>query len=351
MGSFRRAVVRTGLETLYFSGAHVLMRPFVGGMGVILTLHHVRPPRPDPFQPNRLLEVSPRFFARTVRRLKAHYDLVSLDEMHRRVVEGDCKRRFACLTFDDGYRDVMKYAWPVLREHDVPFALYVATSFPDRLGVLWWLGLEAVIARNARIGLVMNGEDRHFDCATVEEKRHLFDGLYWWLRSLETYDELVHAIRDLCARYQVDLAEICARQCMSWEELGQMAEDPRVTIAAHTVNHPMLSKVPEKAARAEMEMSRSVIEAALGVRPAHLSYPVGDPTSVGPREYRIAGELGFKTAVTTNPGMLFSAHAQHLTALPRVSLNGEFQQRRYVKVLMSGAATALWNGFRRVKAA
>ena len=98
-------------------------------------------------------------------------------------------------------------------------------------------------------------------------------------------------------------------------------------------------------------MSRAVLEAALGKRPAHLAYPVGDPTSAGPREFRIAAELGFKTAVTTRPGVLFKAHRDHLTALPRISVNGDFQQQRYLKVLMSGAATAMWNGFRRVNAA
>jgi peptidoglycan/xylan/chitin deacetylase (PgdA/CDA1 family) len=114
----------------------------------------------------------------------------------------------------------------------------------------------------------------------------------------------------------------------------------------------MLKKVPsDDTVRAEMEMSRAVLEAALGQRPEHLAYPVGDPTSAGPREFRIAHELGFKTAVTTRPGVLFKVHAEHLTALPRISVNGEFQRQRYLKVLMSGAATAMWNGFRRVNAA
>jgi hypothetical protein len=56
LASLKQNAIRTGLEALYFSGAHKLMRPFVGGMGTILTLHHVRPARPDRFQPNRLLE-------------------------------------------------------------------------------------------------------------------------------------------------------------------------------------------------------------------------------------------------------------------------------------------------------
>ena len=77
----------------------------------------------------------------------------------------------------------------------------------------------------------------------------------------------------------------------------------------------------------------------------------GDPTSAGPREFRIAAELGFKTAVTTRPGVVFKAHREHLTALPRISVNGDYQNQRHLKVLMSGAATAMWNGFKRVNAA
>ena len=99
-------------------------------------------------------------------------------------------------------------------------------------------------------------------------------------------------------------------------------------------------------------MSRSIIEAGLGIRPDHLSFiPVGDRTSAGPREFEIAAELGFKTAVTTRPGVLFADHVEHLTALPRISLNGEYQRLRYVRVLLSGSATAMWSGFRRLDAA
>ena len=126
--------------------------------------------------------------------------------------------------------------------------------------------------------------------------------------------------------------------------------DPLVTIGAHTVNHLMLAKLPKKAVRSEMDLSRSVIEAALGVRPAASVLSVGDATSAGPREFAIAAELGFKTAVTTRPGVLFPLARGHLTALPRISVNGEYQQMRYVRVLLSGAATAMWNGFRRVEA-
>jgi peptidoglycan/xylan/chitin deacetylase (PgdA/CDA1 family) len=272
--------------------------------------------------------------------------------MHRRFVAGDFKRRFVCITFDDGYKDVMRWAWPLLKQYEAPFALYIPTSFPDRLGELWWLGLEAVIAQNDQIGMTINGEQRFFECKSTSAKRELYDGLYGYLRSMKIDDEVRRTVRDLCACYKVDMAALCRELCMDWDELSQMASDPLCTIGAHTVNHPMLKKVKDDAAvRAEMEQSRAVLHAALGVRPEHLSYPVGDPTSAGPREFRIAAELGFRTAVTTRPGVLFRIHREHLMALPRISVNGEFQQQRYLKVLMSGVGTAFWNGFRRVNAA
>jgi peptidoglycan/xylan/chitin deacetylase (PgdA/CDA1 family) len=158
-------------------------------------------------------------------------------------------------------------------------------------------------------------------------------------------------VRNLAAFYHVDIAAFCDELCMTWAEIAELASDPLVTIGAHTVNHSFLAKLSKQAVRSEMELSVSVIEAALSVRPQHLSYPYGDRSSAGAREFAIAAELGFKTAVTTRPGVLFPQHKQRLTALPRLSLNGDYQRIRYLRVLLSGSATAMWNGFRRLDAA
>jgi peptidoglycan/xylan/chitin deacetylase (PgdA/CDA1 family) len=321
---------------------------------MILALHHVRPPAPraEQFRPNRHLEVTPDFLDRLIRRLKrARLDFVSLDEMHRRLAAGDRGRRFVCLTFDDGYRDTRRFAYPILKRYQVPFAVYVATSFPDRMGELWWLALEAVIAANSRIGVVMNGRDVWLNCSEAETKQRAFGYLMRHLRRLATQAQVLDFVRDLAIRHGVDTAAFCDELCMTWQEIAELAADPLVTIGAHTVNHVILTKVDERTVRSELAMSRAVIEAALGVQPQHLAYPVGDRRAAGPREFKIAAELGFKTAVTTRPGVLFPRHREHLTALPRLSLNGEFARLRHARVLISGAGTALANGFRRVNAA
>ena len=82
----------------------------------------------------------------------------------------------------------------------------------------------------------------------------------------------------------------------------------------------------------------------------HLAYPYGDRLAAAGVKSRWR-TAGFNTAVTTRPGMMFAENAEYLTALPRVSLNGNYQDERILPVLTSGAATAMWNGFRRVDAA
>ena len=188
------------------------------------------------------------------------------------------------------------------------------------------------------------------DCATVAA-REAFDTIYWWLRGRETESELREAVHELAARHAVSVTGFCDELCMTWDELKSLAADPLVPIGAHTVHHVILKKVPDNVVAAEMRMSRAAIEATLGVRPHHFAYPVGDATSAGPREFALAAGLGFRTGVTTRPGVLFPEHRDHLTALPRISVNGQFQRLRYLRVLLSGTATALWGGLRRVDAA
>jgi peptidoglycan/xylan/chitin deacetylase (PgdA/CDA1 family) len=337
MAGLKYAAYRAALEGIYLTGAHRVLRPVFGGIGAILTFHRVQPATGAAFQPNEILEVEVAFLDRLVQHLRSQgLDLISMDEVRRRLVEQDFSRKFVAFTFDDGYRDNMEYAWPVLRHHEVPFALYIATSFPDRLGELWWVALERVIAKVDRIAVEMDGVTRFISCSGVSAKCKAFEDIYWWLRGMSDEMQLRRAIRDICARYGVDIKGPCIDLCMDWAEIARMAEDPLCTIGAHTINHVFLNKVSAETARTEMARSAEVIEAALGKRPMHFAYPYGEGRSVGTREFNIASELGFHTAVTTRPSVLQPRHRDALTSLPRISVNGEFQSMRYVDVLLSG---------------
>jgi peptidoglycan/xylan/chitin deacetylase (PgdA/CDA1 family) len=352
MKQLRNSIIRAGLGALYLTGAHHLLRPMFAGVGVIFMLHHVRPRRDDLFQPNYHLEITPDFLRTTLAYLRANdIDVVTIDELRQRLIERNFSRRVACFTFDDGYRDNRDFALPAMQEFAAPFTVYVASDFAQGVGRLWWVALERVLAKADSIEAPIDGVATRINTDTLAAKKAAFIWLHDWLRSLPGEQDIRREMSALCARHGVGESSISGELCLSWDELKRFADDPLVTIGAHTISHCNLAKQSETAAEHEMAAGRARIEDALQ-RPAfHLAYPYGDAIAAGAREFALARAVGFKTAVTTRPGMIFPENVDRMVALPRISLNGYYQDERYLSVLTSGAATAMWNRFRRIDAA
>lgn len=326
------------LELAYFSGRAWLKARQAGGAGVVLRFERVRPTRSARFQPLRSREITPKFLERTIRALKRwNYDIVSMDEVCRRAVTLASPRRFACLTFDGGYKDVMSSAYPVLSRHDVPFTVYLPTGFPDGLIEAWWLALEQVIARENRLSLVMDRKEQHFNIANVSEKVQLYEFLEGWMRSLQPPD-LSFAINDLCKRYSVDLAALSREASMDWDDLTKLAADPNVTFGSATVNYPVLSNLGNAAALREMTMGRAVAEAAFQRDVKHFAYPFGDRAAWRRLHVVMAAEAGFTSAASALSGVVEAEGRINLHALPRVAWDGRTRSLRIMRVMLSGVA-------------
>lgn len=340
----------TALSVLHYSMVDRLLAPLTRGTGVIFMLHHVRPGVPNDFEPNRILTVTPDFLEGVISLVKAQgYDCVSLDEAAVRLSNGNSKRPFACFTLDDGYRDNAEFAYPIFKRHNVPFTIYVPSAFADGDGDLWWLTLEAAIAKASKISLDMSGSEHSFATETADAKTAAFEKIYWWLRSLPER-QARQEVAKLAASQGYDPSQRCRELVMSWDELRDLAADPLVTIGGHTVHHFALAKLSEAQARDEIRCGLKRIEQELCVTCRHFSFPYGDEGSAGSRDFRLAKEIGLLTAVTTRKGLLKRKHAGDLAALPRFSLNGDFQDLRYIKVILSGLPFALWNGLGWVRA-
>jgi peptidoglycan/xylan/chitin deacetylase (PgdA/CDA1 family) len=326
------------LELAYFSGRAWWGEIENGGAGAILRFQRVRPQRRASFQPLKADEITPRFLDRTIRALKRwRYEIVGLDEVCRRAVTMPERRRFVCLSFDGANKDLITHAYPVLARHGVPFTVYVPTAFPDGVGEAWWLALEAIIAKEGRLSLMIEPHERRFSVRTVEEKYDVFAFLSGWLRLLAPA-ELSVAINDLCLRYGVDLRQLSRENSMDWADLATLAADPNVTFGSATMNYPVLSNLKDAVARREMIMGRTVAETAVRREVRHFGYPFGDRNSWRRAHVLMTEELGFASAVSTMPGIIEAEGRTNLHALPRISWDGRRHSLRAMRVLLSGIA-------------
>lgn len=335
------AVIRALFELMWLSKLPALLRTLSRSRGVIFTLHRVLPDRPAKFSPNAILQVEPDFLEYVIERVRdLGIDIVTLDEALERLAAARKGRPFVVLTFDDAYKDNLQYALPILRRQDAPFTLYVPTALVDGVGEPWWQAVEDIIARQDAIAMTVGGETDYVDTRTTRQKQAAFETLYWQMRTMPE-DQRVALVRKFATAYGYDLDQQCRDLIMDWPELRHFAGEPLCTIGAHTVHHYELAKLPLEQASTEMAQSAEILLAQFGQRPAHFSYPLGGPRSAGPREYDLAKQLGFRSAVTTRPGGLYRRHAAAPHALPRISLNGYFQARRYVDVYATGAIFSL----------
>ncbi|UCC26320.1 MAG: polysaccharide deacetylase family protein [Gemmatimonadales bacterium] len=335
------------LSGLYHTRSYRLLEPRTRGVGAIFTLHHVRPARPQSgFSPNRILEITPDFLIETIKLCqRTGHEFVSLDEARRRLLEGAEGPPFVSFTLDDGYADNYLHAFPIFREHGVPFTIYLCPGLMEERTRHWWLDLEDIVAANDLVEVEIDGVPHGYRCATDAEKRRSFETVYWALRRTP-HEGQMESLARLTERYLP--GPVTRPPMLSGEMVDEMRGSGLFTPGAHTMTHPALAKLGPEAMRAEMDRSREWVRERYGEIPRHVAYPYGDMGSAAKREFEAARELGFDTGVTTRKGVLYPEHGDHLQALPRISLNGDYQKAHYVELFLTGVAFWLQPGLPRL---
>lgn len=335
------------LNALYYSGVRSLAKPLVGGMGSILMLHHVCDDPEYRFFPNRHLYVSPTFLDELIEELSTEYEFISMDEVVERLENPNHNKQskpFLTITLDDGYADNIRHAAPIFRKHKTPYMIYIAPDLVNHTSKIWWDDLERIVGNTSdKISVEFPDGVREYRVETPADKNDTYERL---VKSLFfEVDELQQReiVSRLCATYGEDELGYVKEQIASWGQLKELSKDTLCTLGAHSMNHYLLSKLDDQTLRYEMEESRNVLERKIGSKVDHLAYPYGFQRAASQREFAMAKELGFRSAVTTRHGVLYEAHREHMTALPRVSINGNYQKISYMKSLLGGIPTRLEN--------
>ncbi|BBD37560.1 polysaccharide deacetylase family protein [Aminobacter sp. NyZ550] len=332
-----------------YGGLGALAKPLVGGVGVILMLHRVSALLDRPDGPNRHLTITPGFLDVLIGEMKRlGYAFVSMDEVVGRLSSGRTKGPFAALTADDAYRDNLIEALPVLESHGAPITIYVAPGLTSGAADLWWEVLDDIVEAGKPVTATVMGEQRTFECTTPRDRKGAFLELSDWLTSEVSEEDQRQVLRGLAEQVGVDASAPNRDLLMDWTEIRRAASHKLVTIGAHTVHHCNLKRLEAGKALREMHRSRSLIEAELGEAPQHFAYPYGYAAAAGMRETHLARQAGFVSAVTTRHGVLVPGHAAHMHALPRISVNGRYQDLASMRAMLSGATTLITNGGRKL---
>lgn len=331
----KQAAIVGGLEAISRLRADRLF-PHAGGRGLIFTLHHVRPAVRHAFTPNAHLEITPDYLetvAESVR--EAGLVPVRLEDLPERLADRNDNSRFVCFTLDDGYRDNALHAAPVFRRHGIPYTIFITPGFVNRSATLWWETAAALIGRVESLRMDLGSGDEVLPARTSRQKLHAFRKLCLAIAD-GPERELVTRLHRAALESGLDPREIVDRDLMDAADLQALARDPLVSFGGHTMTHRKLALLDGEDMRREIAQSVEIVSSLTGRPVTTFAYPYGTGCAAGEREFAAARAAGIRLAVTTRPGVLTDRTLDNPMAVPRVSLNGLYQRKRYVPALISG---------------
>lgn len=331
------AIPILAFRALAATGLHRLCSARWGGMGAILALHRVQSVT-SPFEftaaRNSITPANLRGIIALL--IERDYDFVTMSEAVERIrnfKEGG--RKFVALTFDDGFIDTYREALPICAAFGIPMTVYVMTGAIEGKTPMWWLGLDQVMTRCDRLAFRWYGEAMTFPLHDIAEKRRAHRALANWFAGLTPY-----ALQQACDRVGdasgIDFRALTAKFALSEAMIRDLAKSGHVELGAHTENHPVLSRLDAEAAANEIRDSGNRLSDIVAEPIRHFAYPYGSPDAAGPREFRLAKELGFASGVTTRMANVTARDQDRLHALPRLTINGLYQDAPIMDLMLSG---------------
>jgi peptidoglycan/xylan/chitin deacetylase (PgdA/CDA1 family) len=298
------------VDALVGFGVRILDRLDRGrpGLLAVLTYHRVDEPEGRPDLDPALISATPAEFARQMAILARRHRVVSLDDLRlamggRRILPP----RAVMVTFDDAYRDFAEHAWPVLRRLNLPVTLFVPTGFAaDPSRAFWWDRLHAALsAVDPAAAPAIGTPVGRLPLTGRAERRAAFDAMVAHCKA-RPHDEALALVDELTRSLGTPPARPAV---LGWDDLRTLAADG-VTVAAHTVEHPLLTRIGADRLARELSGALVDLERELGKPPpAAIAYPSGAYNSAVVTAARAAGYgLGF----TTRRGLVDVATADRL---------------------------------------
>jgi peptidoglycan/xylan/chitin deacetylase (PgdA/CDA1 family) len=296
----RLSVVRLVAAGLHHSG---LLAPLTRAVGYarrtpafpILTYHRINDDG-DPF----FGALPTAVFERHMRHVARNYRVLPLEDLVERLQRGGLPRNALAITFDDGYRDNLTHAAPILSRLGLPATIFLATGFIGTAEVPWVDRLAQGLKKSP-LDAVRTPWGDELDLTGVAARLHALAQTLGHFKRVSD-EERHRALEALLAALGVTDQRGFKNLMLSWDDVHAL-RGLGFTIGAHTVNHPILSRVTPQRAWTEILGSRTMIESACGTAPRAFAYPNGGAAEYTETVKRLVREAGFTCAVTTRFGL------------------------------------------------
>lgn len=265
-------------------------------------------------------------FERHLKFLTAHFEMRSFQDLLDAWEGGswDSTSRYCAITFDDGWLDNYRHAYPLLCRYRVPATVFLPTNligtsgwlWPDRLGHL----VHHHLVRGNRAMLhealaVVGGQPGGFDLLNGRQIHDVCNSVVELAKTLPVEDR-DHLLSSLGEGQGVDIPG--DRRFVDWDEVREMS-DHRIAFGSHSCSHAALTRVESEQLQHELRESLAALRRqSINCVPV-LGYPYGDHADTTASEARAAG---YRAAVTTNPGVE-SPHPVDLFRLKRIGVHDD----------------------------
>jgi peptidoglycan/xylan/chitin deacetylase (PgdA/CDA1 family) len=279
----------------------------------------------DPLSPSCSYVLDAQTLRRELTYVRRHFRVLPLEEAIERLQNGTLPKRSAALTFDDGTRNLLTHAAPVLRDLGLPAAVFVATGpmgtgealWPDRL----WLAFARTTAADVDLTAIGLG---HRSLATAADLVRTRDAV------IAHFKDLPDAERIARVEWLVDLlgpesdAYGSPFQMLSWDEAHELASDGTISLHPHSVTHPILSRCSDEKVEREITESCATLERETGRPPMVFAYPNGGEQDFDDRARSALRRNGVRWALSTTNG--FADRDSDPLALPRIGIASQHSQ-------------------------
>ena len=261
-----------------------------------IIVHHRVLERPDPLLPDTI----------DARALDEHFEMLArlftvlpLDEAVEMAAEGTLPRRAVSITFDDGYRDNIDVALPILKKHRLTATVYLASSFLDGGRMFCDTAIEcARRLPTGEVDLSAFGLGRR-EVSDVPSRIRVGSEI----NNAVKYRPLAER-EALCERIEALVDEPLPDDLMMTSDQVTRSSREGITFGGHTVNHPNLAGLDAETARREIVHNREAITSLTGKAPRSFAYPFGKPgTNYTTSTMALVREAGYTSAVSMSWGV------------------------------------------------